>query len=42
MESTGDVFKNMITEAENALPDGAEVVETTTISDRWFKNIQHI
>ena len=32
MESTGDAFKNMITEAENALPDGAEVVETTTIS----------
>jgi len=32
MESTGDAFKNMITEAENALPDGAEVIEVTTIS----------
>lgn len=32
MESTGDAFKNMISNAEAALPPGAEVVETTTIS----------
>ena len=32
MQSTGNAFKNMITEAENALPNKAEVVETTNIS----------
>ena len=32
MESTGGAFKNMITSAEATLPDGAEVVETSSIS----------
>ncbi|MEJ6766778.1 MAG: hypothetical protein QNK97_01055, partial [Gammaproteobacteria bacterium] len=32
MESTGTAFKNMITSAEATLPDGAEVVETSSIS----------
>jgi len=33
MESTGGAFKNMITSADATLPDGARVVETTTISE---------
>ncbi len=37
MESTGDAFKNMITAAEAALPPGAEVIETTTISEGGLK-----
>ena len=37
MESTGDAFKNMITSAEAILPDNAEVVETTSISEGGLK-----
>ncbi len=37
MESTGGAFKNMITEAENSLPPGSEVIETTTISEGGLK-----
>ena len=41
MESTKGVFKNMITAADATLPDGARVIETTTISEgglRTFNN----
>ena len=37
MESTGTAFKNMITSAEAKLPDNAEVVETTSISEGGLK-----
>ena len=37
MESTGDAFKNMITSAEAKLPDNAEVVEETSISEGGLK-----
>ena len=37
MESTGDAFKNMITSAEAKLPDNAEVVEKTSISEGGLK-----
>ena len=37
MESTKDAFKNMITSAEATLPDNAEVVEETSISEGGLK-----
>ena len=37
MESTEDAFKNMITSAEAKLPDNAEVVEKTSISEGGLK-----
>ena len=38
MESTGGAFKNMITTADAALPDGARVIETTTISEGGLRS----
>jgi hypothetical protein len=38
MESTGGAFKNMITSADATLPDGARVIETTTISEGGLKS----
>jgi hypothetical protein len=37
-ESTGGAFKNMITTADAALPDGARVIETTTISEGGLRS----
>ena len=41
MESTGGVFKNMITAADATLPNGARVIETTTISEGGLKSFNN-
>ena len=38
MESTGGAFKNMITAADSTLPDGARVIETTSISEGGLRS----
>ena len=41
MESTGGAFKNMITAADATLPNGARVIETTTISEGGLKSFNN-
>ena len=41
MESTGTAFKNMITSADATLPNGARVIETTTISEGGLRSFNN-